>query len=247
MKARQLFLVADMGKCYWITNFTIRGPLKEIRKQLHDWWRCFFYFWSTKLITSSVSIRARHLLHHNNQIITSHVFTKYSLPHKRLISLSANKSLRDRHVGWLMAVIFTKHFLPVSRLTPHWPASFGKTLSLSLFLSANIKKISFSSLPLSMPPRSVSLVTVRERASSGASLSVKLYVFLSLNLGLWLLIPFRLLRKSRNRKKVLIFYGENGIEAINLGIYPSYSFSAYRDSLTWHLNRDQYSIFYLYL
>jgi hypothetical protein len=98
-----------------------------------------------------------------------------------------------------------------------------------------------------MPPRSVSLVTVRERASSGASLSVKLYVFLSLNLGLWLLIPFRLLRKSRNRKKVLIFYGENGIEAINLGIYPSYSFSGYRDSLTWHLNRDQYSIFYLYL
>jgi hypothetical protein len=163
MKARQLFFVADMGKCYWITNFTIRGPLKEIRKQLHDWWRCFFYFWRTKLITSSVSIRARHLLHHNNQVITSHVFRKYSLPHKRLISLAANKSLRDRHVGWLMAVIFTKHFLPVSRLTPHWPASFGKTLSLSLFLSANIKKISFSSLPLSMPPRSVSLVTVRER------------------------------------------------------------------------------------
>ena len=42
MEARQLFFVADMGKSYWITNFTIRGPLKEIRKQLHDWWRCFF-------------------------------------------------------------------------------------------------------------------------------------------------------------------------------------------------------------
>jgi len=152
MKARQLFLVADMGKCYWITNFTIRGPLKEIRKQLHDWWRCFFYFWSTKLITSSVSIRARHLLHHNNQIITSHVFTKYSLPHKRLISLSANKSLRDRHLGWLMAVILPSIFYPsLVWLHIDLPLLVKPYLSLYFFLQI-LKKSHFHLSPSLCPP-----------------------------------------------------------------------------------------------